>query len=145
MPAGDNGQTTEVIKPSVGRVVHFVPGRNQKINVNAGQPLAATIAHVWSDHMVNLGVLDYAGRAHHCTSVPLVQPGKRPPEDGYYCCWMDYQLGQAAMTAEISELAGLTTNTPQAPGPPETDAAREPGSPTDAAAEPETPPANADV
>lgn len=132
MDADERGEK-EVIKPSVGRVVHFVPGRDQKINVNDGQPLAATIAHVWSDHMVNLGVLDFTGRHHHCTSVPLVQPGKRPPEGGYWCCWMDYQLGQAAMTAEIAERAGLTT-----------DAAGEPGSPSDAATEPGPPATSAE-
>lgn len=51
-------------KPSVGRVVHYYD------EVGIG-PHAATIAHVWSDTCVNLGVLDSNGEPYSRTSVNL--------------------------------------------------------------------------
>lgn len=56
--------------------------------------MAALIAYVWGDDMVNLHVIDHNGVGHSKTSVRLVQENE-PKPDGYYCEWMPYQIGQA--------------------------------------------------
>ena len=87
-----------MIKPTVGRVVLFTPPSNAAesgFTGYSGQPMAALIAYVWSDYLVNLHVIDHSGVGHSRTSVPLVQEGDPKPEFGYYCEWMPYQIGQA--------------------------------------------------
>ena len=82
-----------MIKPTVGRVVWFYPDRyNQQ-----AQPLAAVIAHVWSDTCVNLAIFDANGRplAEPPTSVRLVQPEEVQPTDGHVCTWRPFQVGQS--------------------------------------------------
>lgn len=90
-----------IIKPTVGRVVLFYPssrtGDAGFACPQAGEPLAAVIAKVWSDSCVNLAVFDANGVAHSRTSVLLVQDGQERP-GSYYCEWMPYQKGQAAKT-----------------------------------------------
>ena len=66
----------------------------------AGGPLAAIVAHVFNDALVNLAVFDSNGQPHSRTSVPLVQEGEDKPEHGYFCSWMPYQVGQAAKQAK---------------------------------------------
>jgi hypothetical protein len=88
---------TMAIKPTVGRVVWFTPPSNSAesgFTGHGGQPMAAIVAYVWSDSMVNLHVIDHNGVGHSRTSVPLVQEND-PKPDGYYCEWMPYQTGQA--------------------------------------------------
>ncbi len=82
-----------MIKPTVGRVVWFYP----KFHQPGHQPLAAIVAHVWSDTCVNLAIFDANGRpmADPPTSVLLVQEGAEVPSGGLYCAWMPYQVGQA--------------------------------------------------
>lgn len=85
-----------MIKPTVGRVVWF----NQENRDLAGdKTLAAIVAHVHSDRLVNLCVIDANGNTHSRTSVTLVQPGDATPGAGPYCEWMPYQIGQAARAA----------------------------------------------
>lgn len=92
-----------MIEPSVGRVVwyyKYVEGQGFK------GPLAAHIAHVHSDNMVNLMVIDQNGNPHGETSVPLEQEDN-DAHMGSYCTWMPFQKGQAAKTEEAErKLAG---------------------------------------
>lgn len=88
-----------MIVPTVGRIVWYHP---QKRGMGVGdpgpdpdgQPLAAMIAHVWSDTCVNLTVSDVNGNTYGRTSVLLVQDDA-PVPDQFYCEWMPYQKGQA--------------------------------------------------
>jgi hypothetical protein len=88
------------IAPTVGRVLWFSPSRltgdGRFAHIDGGKPLAAIIAHVFGDALVNLAVFDSNGQPHSRTSVPLVQEGEPKPEHGYFCSWMPYQVGQAA-------------------------------------------------
>jgi len=91
-----------VIKPTIGRVVIFHPHATDVIdNYQPGSGLAAIVAHVWTDSMVNLAVFDSCGQSHSRTSVPLVQPDEDCPAQGGYCEWMPYQKGQAAKTEAL--------------------------------------------
>ncbi len=83
-----------MIKPTVGRVVWFykyVPGQGFK------GPLAAHVACVHSDTLVNLMVIDEVGNPHSETSVILVQENNERPQANY-CDWMHYQKQVAAGT-----------------------------------------------
>lgn len=91
-----------MIKPTVGRVVLYVPlvSRCDEVySIVEGREHAAQIAFVYSDRMVNIGVIDANGKHFSKTSVPLVQPGDPTPVNTDYCKWMDYQIGQAAKAA----------------------------------------------
>jgi len=95
-----------MIKPTVGRVVWYYPDGS---NANT-PPLAAIIATVWSDRCVNLMVIEQNGvpMSHPPTSVTLVQDGELIPKrtDGTfsrYCCWMPYQVGQAAKAEALQQ------------------------------------------
>lgn len=103
---------TTFIKPTVGRVLHFFPstqymaGRKLAFG-DPSQPLAAVIAYVHSDKMVNLTVWDQNGLQFDVCSVQLVQDGDTVPLGSFYAAWMDYQKGQAAKTEALeSQLAG---------------------------------------
>lgn len=80
-----------MIQPTVGRVVWYHPPLHHT------QPLAAIVAHVWSDTMVNLMVIDPEGNPFGRTSVFLYQ-GDTDRPSGEYAEWMPYQKGQAAKT-----------------------------------------------
>ena len=86
-----------MIKPTVGRVVWYHPSGS----TSEEQPLAAIIAHVWSDTCVNLAVFDANGAATNQTSVFLYQ-GDTDRPSSCYAEWMPYQMGQAAKT-EVAE------------------------------------------
>lgn len=58
------------IQPQAGMPVLFHPHASAE-GLNCGQPLAATITHVWSETMVNLQVLDMYGHTYPMSSVPL--------------------------------------------------------------------------
>jgi hypothetical protein len=93
-----------MIKPTVGRVVLFTPAKGDSaIAVNPGQPLAAIVAYVWSDTMVNLAVFSADGLPASRTSVPLIQDGMLSPTHGFFCEWMPYQKGQAAKTEALEK------------------------------------------
>jgi hypothetical protein len=91
-----------MIKPSIGRVVWFYPAG---YNPTTDQPLAALIAHVWSDTCVNLAIFDANGVPYPSppTSVLLIQDDGPVPTGGLYCAWMPYQLGQAARTEQAEK------------------------------------------
>jgi hypothetical protein len=96
-----------MIKPSIGRVVWFWPGSFDAALGNfsdKSQPLAAIVAYVWSDTMVNLAVFDPNGVSHNRTSVTLWQgDGERPAE--FFAEWMPFQKGQAAKTEALEKAA----------------------------------------
>lgn len=105
-----------VIKPTVGRVLHFFPtaqymGSRHLAFGDPSQPLAAVIAYVHSDTMVNLTVWDQNGLQFGVCSVPLVQEGCDMIVGSFYAQWMPYQKGQAAKTEELAKgaFASLTT------------------------------------
>lgn len=83
-----------MIKPTIGRVVWFWPDIKNENN----QPLAAVVAHVWSDTCVNLAVFDANGFASSRTSVLLHQEGS-PQPSACFAEWMPYQIGQAKAQA----------------------------------------------
>lgn len=87
-----------IIKPSVGRVVHFFPKEDSwafGFYVRGGKPHAAIVTAVHSDTMVNLSVFDHNGNQFSRTSVELLQ--EENPDKGYdYCAWMPYQKAVAA-------------------------------------------------
>ena len=86
-----------MIKPTVGRVVWFYPQKGNGPDPQ-GQPLAAVIAHVWGDEMVNLMVIDANGVPSSETSVSLFQ-GEGPRPEARFCEWMPFQIGQAKKLA----------------------------------------------
>lgn len=70
-----------VIPPTPGRVVWYFPSLGDKFPLPSdGQPLAATVARVWNDRMVNLTVHDADGNVHARTSVQLGPAGRAGPE-----------------------------------------------------------------
>ncbi len=88
---------SQTIKPTIGRVVLFVPKESKHgfgFALNAGKPHNAHVAYVHSDTCVNLTVSDANGKTFGMTSVTLRQPGE-PEPGGDYCEWMPYQI-QAA-------------------------------------------------
>ena len=94
---------SKLITPTPGRVVWYRPSQ-QEIDAKSfcyedpTQPLAAHVARVYSDRMVNLLVIDQAGATFRRTSVTLLQEDDERPStnDGPFAHWMPYQLGQAA-------------------------------------------------
>src|SRR5690242_18751031 len=74
------------ILPTVGRVVWFTSSRlygdGLFTHIDSRKPLAAIVAHVFRDDLVNLAVFDSNGITHGRTSVPLVQQGEANPEHG---------------------------------------------------------------
>jgi hypothetical protein len=88
-----------MITPTVGRVVWYRPqehidGLTQH---DPAQPMAAHVAYVWNDELVNLLVIDHGGKVHSRTSVPLIQEGGTcTAGSSPFCEWMPYQKGQAA-------------------------------------------------
>ncbi len=98
------------IKPTVGRVVLFRPPSNESNSNFAPTPTcAALVAYVHSDDMVNLAVFDTNGvHFSYYTSVPLVQEEEPKPQNGRYCEWMPYQLGQATKTEQAESVAEAT-------------------------------------
>lgn len=95
-----------MIKPTPGRVVYFLPALEQR-DPN-GQPLAATVAKVIDDRVVNLTVHAADGTTYPLQHVTLLQDGDELPDPNQaYAFWMPYQKGQAAKT-EAAIAAGPT-------------------------------------
>lgn len=114
-----NTPTSTFIKPTVGRVVWFYPHANSGEAgfepTSAGEPLAAVIARVWSDGMVNLTVFDASGKPHSRTSVELLQePGPARAASGGFCTWMPFQKGQAKAQEKQADAAAASVATPPA-------------------------------
>lgn len=83
-----------MIKPTVGRVVHYFPSdydRTTGMVIHDASPLTALIVYVWSDTCINLVVFDHEGNTCKRTSVAINVEGSSPHAE-----WMAYQVGQAA-------------------------------------------------
>jgi hypothetical protein len=85
---------TQVISPTPGRIVWFHPAPHDGIATLNNQPLAAIVAGVHSDHLINLAIFDAYGNTQHRSNVTLVQPGEEAPNHAH-ATWMPYQVGQA--------------------------------------------------
>lgn len=99
-----------MIKPTVGRVVWFRDARM------GDGPFAAHVSYVWNDRMVNLMVINANGAPFAETSVTLVQEGDETPDEGCYCEWMPFQLGQAKAVEVVKKMADGGTAYPIDPG-----------------------------
>ena len=86
-----------MIKPTIGRVVWFQPADDDHLltRIDRSQPLAAIVAYVWNDRLVNLSVIDQHGSHHPRTSVTLLQDDEVSGSDGHFAQWTPYQVGQA--------------------------------------------------
>ena len=98
-----------MIKPTIGRVVWFQPGKAPDQPLH-DQPFAALVAYVWNDRMVNLAYFNKNGEPRNATSVMLLQDDDPAPDCGHFAQWMPYQKGQAARTeaaeAKVGEVGG---------------------------------------
>lgn len=86
-----------MIKPTVGRVVWYQPHfSDDTLRVfSNNQPLAAHVAYVHNDRLVNLMVIDPNGNPQPRTSVVLLQEGDARDVETSFCEWMPFQIGQA--------------------------------------------------
>jgi len=108
------GVPVTIITPTVGRVVWFTPHPEQDNRFDKTQPLAAIVAYVWHDRMVNLTVVEQDGISHAATSVYLVQPDETAPWRAAFCTWMPYQVGQAERTQRAESALGQSRGVGQA-------------------------------
>lgn len=95
-----------MITPTPGRIVWYRPSEYDRVQmcINDDQPMAATVAYVCSNRMVNLTVSDHAGQTHGRTSVVLMQgDGRDLAGASPYCEWMPFQKGQAAKTEQLEK------------------------------------------
>lgn len=97
---------TQVISPTPGRVVWFNPTPHDGIATLNGQPLAAIVAGVHNDRLVNLAVFDAYGNAQQRSNVHLVQPGDAVP-DSAHATWMPFQIGQKEKTEAAVAVADV--------------------------------------
>lgn len=105
-----------MIKPTVGRVVWFHPGVSYATQKNIAfgvtdQPLAATIAHVINDNMVNISYVDQNGNQFSATSVPFKHDEDSVVYGEFYCEWMPYQKEQATLTQVSNSSDATNINT----------------------------------
>lgn len=98
---------SKLIPPTPGRVVWYYPSQHEIdaktiTLIDPAKPLAATVAHVFDDRLVNLSIVDQVGAQFRRTSVQLLQEDDPVPHtsEGPYATWMPFQLGQAAKAAE---------------------------------------------
>lgn len=103
---------TQVISPTPGRVVWFYPAPHDGLATLNGQPLAAIVAGVHNDNLVNLAVFDAYGNTQQRSNVHLVQPDEDRPNSAH-ATWMPFQVGQAAkhQAVETAVVDALTTGT----------------------------------
>lgn len=105
------------ITPTIGRVVWYYPGGTEEEAADV-QPLAAMVAYVHAGgESVNLGFLSSNGVSGHASSVPLRQEGEvRALNTNPFCCWMPYQVKQAAIGEEAERAARARTMAEEAKG-----------------------------
>jgi len=85
-----------MIEPTVGRVVHYYDSKS-------GGPLAAHVAYVHTNRLVNLLVISPHGNTYGAQRVRLLQDDDKPEGEATWCQWMDYQKGQAAKTEALEK------------------------------------------
>jgi len=84
-----------MIKPTIGRVVHYRP------TGISGVICAALITAVHSDTCINLRAFHADGTDSAPASVDLVQDDNYPSDGRPFAEWMPYQIGQAAKTEQV--------------------------------------------
>ena len=101
-----------MIKPTPGRIVWFTPADDDHLltRIDRSQPLAAIVAYVWNDRLVNLSVIDQHGSHHPRTSVTLLQDDEVSGSDGHFAQWMPYQ--KCVATADTKPLASSYASQP---------------------------------
>lgn len=62
--------------PTIGRVVHYFPSSEDLAQGNGmvrhgNQPFCANVCYVHDEHLINVVVIDHAGKAWVRTSVPI--------------------------------------------------------------------------
>lgn len=102
---------SDVITPTPGRVVWYYPTEHDGIGRLNGQPLAAIVAGVHNDNLVNLAVFDAYGNTQTRGSVHLVQPGEATP-DHAHAAWMPYQVKAAGIELPVVEAPAPASDTP---------------------------------
>jgi hypothetical protein len=86
-----------MIIPTVGRIVHFYPHDKAGLGHELlAQPLAAQIAYVHANDLVNLSVTLPSGEHTAAKNVKLWDGEGDSPTGVSYATWMDYQKKQAA-------------------------------------------------
>lgn len=98
-----------MISLTPGRIVWYHPTEHDGIGRLKGEPLAAIVAGVHHDRLVNLAVFDAYGNAQQRSHVQLVQPGDAVP-DHAHATWMPYQIGQAAKTEQAEQQLASATD-----------------------------------
>jgi hypothetical protein len=99
-----------MIMPTVGRIVwyhrHVDAGRDPN-----GQPLAAILAKVIDERIINLTVCNADGTTFPALHVPLLQEGDQLEDpNAAYAEWTPYQKGQAAKTEQLQATAPAQIN-----------------------------------
>jgi hypothetical protein len=87
---------TQVISPTPGRIVWFYPAPHDGIATLNNQPLAAIVAGVHHDRLINLAVFDAYGNTQQRSNVTLVQPGE-DWGDSAHATWMPHQISAAGI------------------------------------------------
>lgn len=106
-----------MIKPTIGRVVHYRP------TGISGVICAALITAVHSDTCINLRAFHADGTDSAPASVDLVQDDNYPSDGRPFAEWMPYQIGQAAKAEPVIADAVAAVDVVAQPVEPETDAA----------------------
>lgn len=87
-----------MIVPTPGRIVWYRAGADDVPGVFAGEVLAAIVAKVLNDYLVNLAVFGADGSTHPRQCIPLKQFEDDMPEMMPYASWMPWQIAQALST-----------------------------------------------
>lgn len=103
---------SEKIIPTPGRIVWFHPAEHDGISRLNGQPLAAMVAGIHNDNLVNLAVFDSYGNHHNRSNVHLVQPGEDTPNHTH-ATWMPYQVKAAGIELPVVEAPAPASDTPE--------------------------------
>lgn len=90
-----------MIKPTVGRMIWYIPHPKDNMEQHGDDPLAAIIVAVHNDQRINIVVWGAFGNQRFLSRALLWQEeqGDRPKHG--YACWMPYQIGQAAKTEQL--------------------------------------------
>ena len=94
-----------MISPTPGRVVwYYAAPYELHLTDDLTKPLAAHVAFVHHDRLVNLMVIDAWGKPQSHVNVPLMQDTADSDINvvrGGYCTWMPFQKSQAAKTEAL--------------------------------------------
>lgn len=96
-----------MIKPTIGRVVWFFPhGVGRPDEKRQPNPMLVAFVHEGGE-LVNLGGFNSNGQPISACSVRLLQEESQYPVVEAFCCWMPYQIGQAAKEKSMGAEKGV--------------------------------------